>query len=216
MRLITRRKLYRAFPELDRFDDERCERLVHRLRSDMIGTRLVLVPLGAFIIVLPSAALIGLIAWGAGLPACEMIVGTRNRESLLITLIIVWVVLAPALAVLLARDLVLGGAVRWALIERLELTRCRGCRYLLLGQRVIEGIIICPECGRPTTLAELGLHSPEDLIPPEAGEDAYAEELTRPEPVPEPPRVTDAQRLLQARDRIRAEWEAESDHSPRS
>ncbi|MDY7107600.1 MAG: hypothetical protein SYC29_03095 [Planctomycetota bacterium] len=216
MRLITSRKLYRAFPELDQFGDERCERLVRRLRSDVVGVRIVLLPLAAFTIALPSTALLGLVAWGAGLPACEMIAGKRNGETLLIAIVIVGVVLAPALAVLLTRDVVLGGAVRRALVERLELTRCRGCRYLLLGQRVIDGIIICPECGRPTTLAELGLHSPEDLIPPGPGEDPIPDELSRPEPEPEPQRVTDTQRLLQTRERTRAEWEDRAGSEPRT
>jgi hypothetical protein len=216
MRLITRKKVYRAFPELDRFDDERCERLIRRLRADVVGIRVILAPMGAFIAAFVLMALSAPLGWSACLRAAAAVLGRRDGELVLIAFVIAALVLAPSLAALLARDLVLGGAVRRALIERLELTRCRGCRYLLMGQRVIDGVIICPECGRPTTLAELGLHSPEDLIPPEEGQVGLPDELSRPEPKPEPPRVADTQRLLGVRERTRAEWDAEPDQLPRS
>jgi hypothetical protein len=214
MRLITWHKVYRAFPELDRFGDEQCERLIRRLRADLIGFRLFFAPLGAFIFAFILTVLLTLSIRGACLGACELLFGRRDGENLLITFIIAALVLVPSFAALLTRDMVLGGAVRRALVERLELTRCRGCRYLLMGQRVIDGIITCPECGRPTTLAELGLHSPEDLIPPDAEQDGLPDELSRSEPEPEPPRVTDTQRLLKTRDRTRAEWEGEPDQPP--
>ena len=204
MRLITKRKIYRAFPELDRFDDGRCERLIRRLRTDVASVRIIFAPVGAFGVTFLLAAALASLTWDACLQVFQSLMDKRTGDLWLITFIIMALVLAPALAGLLTRDIVLGRAVHRALAERLELTRCRGCRYLLMGQRVIDGIIRCPECGRPTTLAELGLHSPEDLIPPDAEQDELPEDLDEPE-AELPPAVTDTQHLLKARERTRSE-----------
>ena len=129
MRLITKRKIYRAFPELDRFDDGRCERLIRRLRTDVARARITLAPVIAFGMTFLLAAALASLTWDACLQVFQSLMGKRTGDLWLIAFIIVAVVLAPALAGLLTRDSVLGRAVHRALAERLELTRCRGCRY---------------------------------------------------------------------------------------
>ncbi len=46
--------------------------------------------------------------------------------------------------------------------------KCPHCGYSLIGQRARNDQVQCPECGRHTTLAQLGLDSPDDLAPPGA------------------------------------------------
>ena len=46
--------------------------------------------------------------------------------------------------------------------------KCPHCGYSLIGQRARNDQVQCPECGRHTTLAQLGLDSADDLAPPRA------------------------------------------------
>ena len=58
--------------------------------------------------------------------------------------------------------------LRRAMQSQIERIRCPSCKYVLLGQRVSGGAVICPECGAPTTLMHLGI-TEADLIPPTDG-----------------------------------------------
>ncbi len=72
----------------------------------------------------------------------------------------------PLILALIARDLVLGFFLKRGMHVFLSHTTCPGCKYQLIGQTVDEaGGLRCPECGRPTTLTELGLDGPDDLLP---------------------------------------------------
>ena len=73
----------------------------------------------------------------------------------------------PMFIALLVRDDVLRKSLVKAIRIQVDQARCPGCRYILIGLKAIEDIVICPECGRSTFLPSLGLHD-RDLIPPES------------------------------------------------
>ena len=205
MRIITRSKIYRAFPELDEFGDERCELLMKRLRSEFTyPAAMGAAAFFAAVVMFVATFITILVMFDAFDQLCVGMLGRMFGEPASVALSIALVAGAPSLAALLARDVVLWRFLHRVLAGRIELIRCRGCRYLLLGQRVVRGFITCPECGRLTTLMELGLNSPTDLIPPETDEDALPDELSDSEPAPPPPPVADIKRLIKTRDQVRS------------
>lgn len=171
MRIITRRRIYRAFPELDRFSDQQCEWLLQRVR--LSRARIAQTVASGVL-----AGLLGLIVMGAALVSTLRHVDERSIEIELVVRDLAWlyslgwgIVLTlvfsmPSLLALLARDLTLGTYLKMALRGQLKRRACPDCRYQLIGQQVDEsGGLRCPECGRRTTLGELGLDGPEDLLP---------------------------------------------------
>lgn len=147
MRLIAR-KVYRAFPELDRFSDHQCERFVRAvnrkyrsfvLRWFLVGT----------LSALALAASLALVEW----LLYERDNGWRTYQR------VPWFI-ADLLS--LALPLMLAGGVALVtrdIVIRLQIRRviktrgtCLTCGYSLLGIRVAEDrTVTCPECG---TLAE--------------------------------------------------------------
>ncbi|MCK4873760.1 MAG: hypothetical protein KAS72_13645 [Phycisphaerales bacterium] len=87
-------------------------------------------------------------------------------EELVMVAIAIPLLLAAGIGALRVRDVLLGRLLREALRGRLKKLRCPGCRYSLIGLRVSGDVVRCPECGGAVTLAELGLDSPDDLLPP--------------------------------------------------
>lgn len=141
MRLPTY-KVYRAFPELDRFSDEACQRYVRAARRGQEGW-LGLAPLalglsGGFVLFMAMLGLIfavGILApslrWGPVLPfAMSGSVALAGG--------------AAAFFTFQARDVLL----RRVLEKLLKLATCPHCRYSLLGLRIDAGVVSCPECGR--------------------------------------------------------------------
>ena len=159
-------KVYRAFPELDRFSDEQCERYVVFAKGD-IGCLFFVVPWLATIalFVVCVFVFINAVGWinfrihGT----MSMLGGVAYAVG-----IITFLFGLPLLGGFLTRDLVLHRLLRRHVRSKVERTRCPACRYSLLGQRVVDGVIGCPECGGTTTLAALGLASVDELIPTES------------------------------------------------
>ena len=159
-------KAYRAFPELDKFSDERCEAYI---RAAMQRRRVAssLFSLGFFVIALPLV----LIAFSLVVSFIDWIdkvvrrdPNLRTFEALFEGLAVVCAVVALAtgpVLFLLIRD----GWLRWAIRRQLTTSECPSCRYQLLGLIAECGRVQCPECGTPIDLAELGI-APEDLLPP--------------------------------------------------
>lgn len=173
MRLIAS-KVYRAFPELDAFDDAQCARFVAAangawgkvaLRLGVIAT----VGIGLFV------------AGGFASLALGQIVSDRLRLSELGQ----WAFTAVPLAILgtlalvaglVTRDLLLRLGVR-GVISRCGL--CWNCRYSLLGMPVAADCrITCPECGEVTTadpaLGELSREGAATVYRPTAHRDDAA------------------------------------------
>jgi len=138
-------KVHRAFPELDAFSDEQCRGFVRLAvrehTASMIGIGLLAVALVVGII---AGGFVGIVLLGRAvlpLPRYEM----EMFGSALV---------APTVVAGL-----LGFKVRDVWLRRLihraiESGRCPACSYSLLGLEVVEGRVLCPECGTRTTLAE--------------------------------------------------------------
>jgi hypothetical protein len=153
--------VYRAFPELDRFPDDQCERFVERAKNDYPESQ-VRASLLALVVVV--AVIVGLFylertlwaAWSA------RIAGRLEREHLqdiVVVLSALSYALLLCLGMLIARD-------RWlirTITLRVHQTSCPSCGYSLLGLVVDKGVIVCPECAAPFFLADHGM-TEEDLI----------------------------------------------------
>ena len=146
MRLITR-KLWRAFPELDRFDDERCERFVETaLRAKWPRlVRGLLSVLAACAVAIASIALAIAIsrAWGGVLDHSTL--QPLDSIDLLAIGLVIGGLLTGGVVGMLARDQLLRRRVRRFIHVR---GKCPQCRYILLGLPVPDSLrLTCPECG---------------------------------------------------------------------
>ncbi|MBL4591859.1 MAG: hypothetical protein JKY96_07860 [Phycisphaerales bacterium] len=151
MRLLSR-KIYRAFPELDQFDDAVCKQYVQRARQSK----------GAswgrfFVFVSIPASFFGWIAFlnlvtslpydSLGGPDVYMM-GARIKLIQLIEILaeisVVWI---PFLAAFLVRDYFLNRCLQ----RRVLGSRCPECAYTLIGLQVEDFRygrgVKCPECG---------------------------------------------------------------------
>jgi hypothetical protein len=144
MRLPLNR-VYRAFPELDRFTNDQCEQFVRRAWR-RAWWRIGCLPFvaGAFVF----AMLLSLISRLSGEPPAVVLIT-----------IVMLVIGLPVVSALLLRDALLrhtvGGLIGKAV--------CIKCGFSLLGLRVADGVVRCPECGRLHHLKAIGL-TPADLI----------------------------------------------------
>ena len=144
MRLMTV-KVYRAFPELDRYSDEQCRRFIaaarRGVRSWWHGALYAIVLcLGLFI-----AAFIAALAFNQAGDYQD-----RQKTDIWWANVLAFLVAAPGLAivpmgVLLMRDILLRRRVRWVLTTQ---SACPRCRYGLIGLALSpDNTITCPECG---------------------------------------------------------------------
>ncbi len=156
-------KAYRAFPELDRFSDAECEGFVRLAKSQNRPATYLW-------------TLVGVLVAGFSIPvgfALTMfianVVAKRGGPS------------AGSNATLIAFAGILlsliGGAMlgvityeRWlkrTILSRVRAHHCAACSYSLLGLPVIDGGIICPECGQRFDLAARGLSAADVLARPD-------------------------------------------------
>ncbi|MCC6677554.1 MAG: hypothetical protein IT436_10455 [Phycisphaerales bacterium] len=186
MRLITRRAIYRAFPELDRFEDERCARFVRAAGRGFwkhVRGYTVMAVGGALV-----AGLLYLLEW-AGIAVVKAL-GVRGSIESWPYWIMFLAVIVPLAAGLLAamwtRDLYLRRRIRRVLRTR---GVCTGCRYSLVGLMVgADNRVVCPECGVDTEVdASLG-----ELA---VGEDGRARFRPREDPLGLGPRFWTAARI---------------------
>lgn len=149
---------WRAFPELDGFTDEQCAAYARLAKRERLGSR-VLVTFGAGFLSL-VLALCGL--W-VGVWILEslgdMTRGSSASDLLSAVLLAVGAAGPSSLFFLAVRDRWL----RWALRKHINKAHCPACGYVLLGLRVEDGAVVCPECGGRLVLADLGL-TPESLL----------------------------------------------------
>jgi hypothetical protein len=154
---IPLRKIYRAFPELDRFDDEECERFVIQATRVRWTIRLA-----KLMLQIAVAVIVGLMVLVAGVFALAMFQMRDDSDTAIVAVTIALGVMlgaGPGICVLLLRDWML----RRAIAGRIRLARCPQCDYLLLGLPCREGHVMCPECGMNFGLAEYGL-TEADLV----------------------------------------------------
>lgn len=150
-------KVYRAFPELDDFEDDQCERFIQWARSRIRLRRFFLPFLAAILWVILVVVIAPMVFWL--LPSGRRFEWLQTLVILAIAAALVWSIAVA----LLVRDRVLIHAIR----DRIRGGRCPECRFNLLGLPIHDGAIVCPECGTDMTLHELGL-TPRDLLVEEA------------------------------------------------
>jgi hypothetical protein len=175
MRILTRR-IYRAFPELDRYSDERCERFIKAARRGKWRLLAHIIVIGAaFVVSLAlTVALFILIA-----SSLERTAGRGQAIDWALVLPILAAIplmSIPPLAAFLTRDRLLRRRVRYVLRTR---GTCQACHYSLIGLPVDERFITCPECGMESEVdSSLG-----ELVVDQTGQARYkpsAKSLARP------------------------------------
>lgn len=163
MRILTSSKVYRAFPELDRFEDERCERFVKAAKSSLWwnwGSKAGLLAVLGFV---------GAVSFGGFAVVVDRLEKShRASQSDAAQVLALSGLLAVALAIpffvmLMARDMNLRRRLRYILRAR---GTCMACHYSLVGLAVDERCMVtCPECGGATQVDE----SLGELVMDEAG-----------------------------------------------
>ncbi len=184
---LPRSKVWRAFPELDRFDDARCARFVSAVRRGLwpgiLRRGLALAVLVALYIAVPLVI------------AATGLLRIRNPTPLMQVLGVLGifaVFIVPAVPALMVRDWVLRRQIRGLLRRR---GSCGKCRYGLAGLPVSDDlVVVCPECGHSTQVdAAMGELAPDGrggsaFVPKEGAVDAtlvvrrwdFAKSLLRP------------------------------------
>lgn len=163
---IPTSKIYRAFPELDQFSDEQCERFMQRIRVS--GLRKTL-PQAVFLAVTGAGLVLACVVSGFVLAILEA--GLQSRRNGDVLSVFDFVVLLvgfglPVFIGLIARDFTLRRHLKLVINEKLDRIRCLTCKYILIGQVVHENRVTCPECGFVMSLDQLGIVE-EDLVPPD-------------------------------------------------
>ncbi|MBI1189407.1 MAG: hypothetical protein GC200_01825 [Tepidisphaera sp.] len=142
MRLITKSKIYRAFPELDSYDDDDCQRFVARALESM-GFKLAT----AGVMILMLVGVIPLTLY-LGAELATEVSDDFFRRSLDLELTALFWMIGLVLVIACAfwvRDVLIGRRVRRLLRTQ---GRCVRCNYSLLGLEISpELTVVCPECG---------------------------------------------------------------------
>ena len=160
MRVLSR-KLWRAFPELDQYDDEVCQRYLARARAtngnqyDPFLILIAVIAAFAFSIWISSSHH-WFLRWIAA-----FITNRKQPGAMLETFIDLFVFVSgiwmPYVAGFLARDRLLHRSLK----KHLGGAICPNCRYSLvgLGLHGPEGAkrVTCPECGHEAALTILNL-----------------------------------------------------------
>ncbi|MBL0928127.1 MAG: NUDIX domain-containing protein [Phycisphaerales bacterium] len=144
-------RIYRAFPELDRFSDADCAAWIERAK-ERGGKVLALAPIVTGCVLLPVGAVLAFVL-------SRFADETLDILTLTVSVFAAVVVGVPTMSTLLVRDRLLRRAIRAAVLG----ATCPRCAYSLLGLRVTEGAVRCPECAHLTVLAERDL-TPDDIL----------------------------------------------------
>ena len=157
-RMLPITKFYRAYPELNGYPDETCERMILAARARR-GDAMWVVPLAA---VLAVNSVVVALAFVAARVMSSAAAQPGARPPISIPGL--WV---GALVVMFFIGAWLWVAVRRVLIIRsvllhMEKARCPYCHFSLRGLLVDYGRVVCPECGQQILLADEGL-TPDDL-----------------------------------------------------
>lgn len=175
---IPMSKVYRAFPELDRFPDHECERFVRRARRRVLKWMWfpVLALFGSFAAIAFGSVMLATYASEAIRAIAQTIDRTIGGwleadfpvgDLIIAAAFLLALTIGPWLAFALPRDALL----RRAIAKRIEIANCTGCEHSLLGLPLLGEVrddqpgpaVRCPECGRVMVLDEIGL-TPDDLI----------------------------------------------------
>ncbi|CAG1004584.1 hypothetical protein PHYC_03154 [Phycisphaerales bacterium] len=189
---IPASKVYRAFPELDKFGDAQCESFVKAAagRSERRAMRVVLQLLVAVAAFFGVGALF--VAIGRRWEASDEVLWRRNDFYMTwaaITMLATF--LATGTCWLFAKDTLLRRAIKRVMQER---GSCAACGYGLTGLPVNDsGQVICPECGGSFEAdASMG-----EILADESGEKRF---------MPSPDAAPHVRRVLTPQQRKRLIW----------
>lgn len=147
MRLV-RRKIHRAIPELDGFDDAQAARFVRTVNASWRRRVGRWAAVGVTLLTLLPAAVVGAVLLADWLDARAMFGATIGYVGWGVLLVLACGV--GLVGALVVRDRLLRRSVR-RVIARCGL--CVACRYSLLGLPVGDDLrLTCPECGRAATV----------------------------------------------------------------
>lgn len=144
-------KIYRAFPELDRFSDAECASYVRHV-SHRMGVRIVLTAWATALLSMFGLPL--LLCLGA-----PLVGGAGSGPATVIGIAALLGLFTGPLWGFMCRDVLLRRAIR----ERIKHATCPTCFYSLIGLRVSGGSVRCPECGGSVELDRHDL-TPGDLV----------------------------------------------------
>jgi len=156
--------IYRAFPELDDYDDEQCARLMRRIQLNLSGharrnTISLSVCAASLLLTLATSKII----YDFFAKNYDFV----SKNDLIFLPCLLFILGVSAAALVLTRDIVLRRQLKNAIDYELDRVRCLNCRYILIAQQPKAGMLTCPECGTQVSLARLGI-TEDDLIPPPA------------------------------------------------
>ncbi len=186
MRILTR-TIWRAFPELDRFSDEQCERFV-KAANARTSAKMMTWLVASIATALVSATALIVPIWLQ--PKCGNVYVFPALDDIYMHALLTrawfwaWWMFAGGIAGFITRDVLLRLRVRRILRTR---ATCVQCRYSLLGLAVPASLIVqCPECGTPTHVDE----SMGELTVDEEGAARFT-----PKDVRKPPRIFTTSRM---------------------
>ncbi len=175
----ARKKLYRSFPELDRFPDSACDLMVSRMEASRSFTLPLMLSITFIVLgVFGCGMALWLIvqeSWTAFEKDLFDRYGRPMSDVLGLGLAYAPMLIASGLAGLLARDALSKILLRRAIARRIRSTRCTNCHVSLLGLPTIGNTVRCPACDRVMGLSELDLSSPVELLSPPAEYSRQAE-----------------------------------------
>lgn len=141
MRLVSR-KIWRAFAELDQYDDDTCARCLRRVWENSRS--------GQFWIMIFPTLLVSWLVWIIVMIVVAEVfdLGVFPRLSAVLHLMLAGFVIMPLLAGILVRDLWLSKQ----LLAEIRGATCYECQYCLVGTPIdtlSDGTesVRCPECG---------------------------------------------------------------------
>lgn len=154
-------KVHRAFPELDRFDDDKCLEFIQLACSKFWRSRMIVGVIGLTVCIATFVALlIGLNTLLDGV--FYRTVAERLRSPYYLWL---WAggIAASGAFVGFSGLLIRDRWIRWAVASQIVAARCLNCEYSLLGLTPDAGFVLCPECGQQANLQERGITAEELL-----------------------------------------------------
>ncbi len=144
-------KVYRAFKELDQFDDQQCEWYIRRAKWKHIVSMILvgIVAVGAVLLFIVLALLIE----GWLLTSVQNTAFAMSFQSSVMSVVAALAgVLVPVAIGLVIGLMIRDVWLRWAVRKELAQTRCLRCDYQLIGLPVHSGVVRCPECGMDNKL----------------------------------------------------------------
>lgn len=151
---LPTRHIYRAFPELDTYSDEQCQRFMRASRGGHVRTIIHIL----IILAITIAGFVGgslFLFWfinstTQNVPIMNLGKPAPLWQSILYVVLIIATVAFGPICGFLARDFLVIDRIRWILRSR---GLCPTCRYSLVGLAVdAEARVLCPECGNTTAV----------------------------------------------------------------